>query len=68
MIQEERKLNRAREEKRFLKSENRRQLKANWASRLRRQLVTVEPGEAEPSQRTYCEETDKRAHKVLIRI
>ena len=52
-MQEERKLNRAREGKRFLKSENRRQLKVNWASRVRRQLVTVEPGEAELRAREH---------------
>lgn len=30
--------------------ENKRQLKVNWAGWLRRQLMTVEPGEAELSQ------------------
>lgn len=35
-------------------SENKRQLKMNWASRLRRYLVTAEPGEAELRKRRYC--------------
>jgi hypothetical protein len=54
--EEKRREEKRREEKRreeIEQSENKRQLKANWASRLRGQLVTAEPGEAELSQRRY---------------
>lgn len=34
--------------------ENKRQVKVNWASRLRRPLVTAEPREAKLSHRRYC--------------
>jgi hypothetical protein len=36
------------------KSESRRRLKVNWACRLREQLVTAEPREAQPNQRRCC--------------
>lgn len=42
------------EKRKIEQCENERQLKMNWASRLRRLTVTVEPGEAELSQRRQC--------------